>query len=64
VIATTRATKTTDRPTMADLSEEKNARCSGQSVRVLEPNDSVGSVDLRGPVERLTARRVLTFLPA
>lgn len=58
------AAEATVRPTLADLSEEKNARCSGQSARVLRPNPSVGSVDRRGPVEHLTARRVLTFQPA
>jgi len=61
MIATTRATKTTARPTVADLSGEKNARCVGQSARVLRPNRClVESVDRREPVEHLFVRRAST----
>jgi hypothetical protein len=52
MIATTRTTETTARPTVAELSEEKNARCAGQSARVLRPSRClVESVDRRGPAE-------------
>ena len=61
MIATTRDQKTTDRPNVADLSEEKNARCVGQSARVLRPNRClVESVDRREPAEHLFARRAST----
>ncbi len=58
MIATTRAHKTTARPYVADLSEEKNARCAGQSVRVESPSHS--ELRCRRPVELISARRVST----
>lgn len=64
MIVTTRYPKTTARHHLADLSEEKNARCAGQSARVTRPNLSVGSVDRRRPVELISARRVSTSTSA
>lgn len=64
MIAAARSHKTTARPNLADLSEEKNARCAGQSVRVLEPSRLAESVDRRRPVELISARRVSTSTSA
>lgn len=59
--ATTHSRKTTARTNLADLSEEKNARCAGQSACVLRPNRClVESVDRRRPVEHFFARRAST----